>query len=184
MKFISFTKDLKFGKLKLHYVSSNKYQSPEPHKYGRKWMCTWVWKMSNTHGIKMHNVKTQLSKLSIEVYKRWDIQSLCVCCGNIWSIVLWSQTKCMPIIEDNIYPIIDYKGTMKECYTLKKIAQMEILKKIDFHLGKNPNIISNDWRNWRKLMNMIELKAWEDEGGRARKHYKEIDFHLEKTLTS
>jgi len=50
----------------------------------------------------------------------------------------------MPIIEDNIYPIIDYKGTMKECYTLNKIAQMEILKKIDFHLGKNPNIISND----------------------------------------
>jgi hypothetical protein len=31
---------------------------------------------------------------------------------------------------------------------------------------------------------MIKLRAWEDECGRARKHYKEIDFHLEKTLTS
>jgi hypothetical protein len=31
---------------------------------------------------------------------------------------------------------------------------------------------------------MIELRAWEDEGGRVRKHYKKIDFHLEKTLTS
>jgi hypothetical protein len=31
---------------------------------------------------------------------------------------------------------------------------------------------------------MIELRAWEDEGGKARKHYKEINFHLEKTLTS
>jgi hypothetical protein len=30
---------------------------------------------------------------------------------------------------------------------------------------------------------MIELKTWEDDGGRAKKHYKKIYFHLEKTLT-
>jgi hypothetical protein len=30
---------------------------------------------------------------------------------------------------------------------------------------------------------MIELKAWEDEAGRVKKHNKKIDFHLEKTPT-
>ncbi len=125
--------------------------------------------------------KCIVSKPSCQNYR---LEFVCVCCGYAWSIVLWSQTKCTPTIQKNVYSRIDYKGTTRVYYTHKKITQMEIYKEIDFHLGKNPNIISNDWRNWKKPMNMIKLRAWEDECGRARKHYKEIDFHLEKTLTS
>jgi hypothetical protein len=50
----------------------------------------------------------------------------------------------MPIAENDVYPRIVYEGTSREYYTPRKIIQMEVYREIDFHLGKNPNIISND----------------------------------------
>jgi hypothetical protein len=52
-------------------------------------------KMSNTHEIEMHSVESNDRK-------DWDIPSLCVIWEIAWSIMLWSQTKCTPIAEDNI----------------------------------------------------------------------------------
>jgi hypothetical protein len=54
-------------------------------------------KMSNSHEIEMHSVKSNDRKS-----KGHDIPSLCVFCEIAWSIMLWSQTKCTPIIEDNV----------------------------------------------------------------------------------
>jgi hypothetical protein len=49
----------------------------------------------------------------------------------------------MPIAKNDVYPRIVYEGTSREYYTPRKIIQMEVYREIDFHLGKNPNIISN-----------------------------------------
>lgn len=58
---------------------------------------------------------------------------------------------------------------VREEYTPIKITHMEIYKKKDIHPRKNRNIISIDWRTWRKLTIMIKLRAWEYEDVRVRK---------------
>lgn len=66
----------------------------------------------------------------------------------------------MPIPENNVHPRIVYEGTSREYYTPGKIIQMEVYRKIDFHLGKNPNIISNDWSKAYGYDKVKSLGRW------------------------
>jgi hypothetical protein len=53
--------------------------------------------------------------------------------------MLWSQKKCTPTIEDNVYAKTDYNE--RRIHT-RKNNTMEIYKEKNIHLGKKPNIIS------------------------------------------
>lgn len=62
--------------------------------------------------------------------------------------MILAQRRCIPIVEDNVYPRPNYKGKVRESYTPKKKSENGNLQKKYICLEKKPNIIRSAWRRY------------------------------------